>query len=233
MTETTIEAPAAPPLDQLAAALAKFQAEMPTVAKSKTANVPTKSGGSYKYTYADLADVTAAAMPLLSKHGLSFACLPGNGALEGMLLHESGQVLRASLPIHGGGSPQAIGSDLTYMRRYLLGCMTGIVTDDDDDGQAAERSAKRAPAKRAAAKPDPWPQAAEQAANPNAITTQQLAKMGAAMKERGITERADALDFVKDVIGREVESRNDLTKAEASKVIDALQTWGTGAEDPQ
>ncbi len=215
-----------PALDQLATALAAFQAEMPTVAKSKTANVPTKSGGSYKYTYADLADVSAAAMPLLAKHGLSFACLPGNGALTGLLLHKSGQSLTASLPIHGTGSPQAIGSDLTYMRRYLLGCMTGIVTDDDTDGQAAERQAKAhraAPAKKSA---EPWPEAAAQAADPDAITSAQLSKMGAAMRERGITEKADALDFVKDVIGRAVESRNDLTKAEASKVIDALETWG-------
>ena len=141
-------------------------------------------------------------------------------------------MLTAALPIHGGGSPQAIGSDLTYMRRYLLGCMTGIVTDDDDDdGQAAERSAtKRTAARKLAAKAaEPWPQAAEQAANPDAITSSQLQKIGAAMRERGITERADALDFVTAVIGREVQSRNELTKGEASKVIDALETWGKDA----
>ena len=41
----------------LAAALAAFQSEMPTVKKSHKASVPTKAGGSYSSTYADLADV--------------------------------------------------------------------------------------------------------------------------------------------------------------------------------
>ena len=45
----------------LAAALAAFQAEAPTVSKGKTAKVPTKAGGSYSYTYANLADVVEAA----------------------------------------------------------------------------------------------------------------------------------------------------------------------------
>ena len=119
-------------LDKIGAALAHFQAEVPTVAKTKTAKL-----GTYSYTYAGLADVTEAAMPILSKHGLAFVTIPGGGVLTGMLLHESGQSITGSLPITGG-TPQAIGSSLTYMRRYLLGCMTGLVTDDDDDGQLAQ-----------------------------------------------------------------------------------------------
>lgn len=55
------------------------------------------------------------------------------------------------------------------------------------------------------------------------ITASQLRKMGALMKEVGITDRGQALMFVADVIGREVQSRNDLTKGEASDVIDALE----------
>ena len=143
------------PLDQLATALAAFQTEMPTVPKSHTATVKSDKG-SYSYTYADLADVSEAAMPLLAKHGLSFSTLPGPGALTGMLLHKSGQYLTASLPITGG-TPQQVGSSLTYMRRYLLGCMTGIVTDDDDDGliaQASPSASGRKPAGKAAPEPD-------------------------------------------------------------------------------
>ena len=62
----------------LAAALAAVQANMPTVHKGNRATVPTKAGGSYSYTYANLADVVEAAYPLLSKHGLSFSCVPRN-----------------------------------------------------------------------------------------------------------------------------------------------------------
>lgn len=65
---------------------------------------------------------------------------------------------------------------------------------------------------------------------PDGITSAQLKKMGAAMRDRGLTERADALMFVNDVIGREVSSRNDLSKDEASRVIDALENEWPGAE---
>lgn len=59
---------------------------------------------------------------------------------------------------------------------------------------------------------------------PDAITSAQLKTIGAAMRKLGITARADALLYVNDVIGREVESRNDLTKDEASKVIESLES---------
>lgn len=124
----------------LASALAAFQASMPVVAKNKTADT-----GKYRYTYADLADVTAAAMPLLVKHGLAFSACPratdSGYELAGVLLHTSGERLEGALPLHGR-TPQEMGSALTYARRYLLGCLTGIVTDDDDDAQAAN-AAKR------------------------------------------------------------------------------------------
>lgn len=130
-----------PDLDSIAEALIAFQMEMPTVSKSKTAQVPTKSGGSYSYTYADLASVVAAATPLLTKHGLSFTCSPRQGErsyeLAGVLLHSSGQWIEGCLPLNGS-SAQEVGSAITYARRYLLGAMTGIVTDDDDDGASAQ-----------------------------------------------------------------------------------------------
>jgi hypothetical protein len=123
------------------AALIAFQAEMPVVGKNQTATVPMKQGGSYSYTYADLADVTAAATPLLTRHGLAFSCCPRaterGYELVGVLLHVSGTRIEGALPLHGN-TAQDIGSSLTYMRRYLLGCMTGIVTDNDDDGQASQ-----------------------------------------------------------------------------------------------
>ena len=201
----------------IAAALAAFQAEMPTVVKGNKAEVPTKSGGKYTYTYADLADVTEAAMPILSKNGLAFTTCPRlterGYELGGVLLHTSGEKLEGALPI-AGASPQEMGSSLTYMRRYLLGCMTGIVTDDDDDGHLAQAAKK--PAARKAAQPSP------REPSDNGITPQQVAKIGALMGELGLKDRDLALKYVADVIGREVASRNDLSKAEASRVIESL-----------
>ena len=55
------------------------------------------------------------------------------------------------------------------------------------------------------------------------ISEAQQKKMGALMREHRITDKATALAFVGEVIGRPVESRNELTLAEASRVIDTLE----------
>jgi len=65
--------------------------------------------------------------------------------------------------------------------------------------------------------------AAEAATDPELITSAQVKKMAASMNDLGMTDRKMALAYVADVIGRDVESRNDLTKSEAHKVIDALE----------
>jgi hypothetical protein len=156
MTDTLVEetTPApAPVVDvqpvehtNLFLALLAFQKEMPTVPKTKTARVPTKSGGQYTYTYADLAVVSAAATPLLAKHGLVFVATPAPGPhgyeLVGRIIHAATTAeVTGSLPLFGTSS-QDIGGSITYMRRYLMGCLTGIITDDDTD--AAEAPAQRA-----------------------------------------------------------------------------------------
>ena len=137
---TPVENPVDHP--SLAAALVAFQAAMPTVHKGQTARIPGKEGrAGYSYQYADLADVARVAHPLLAKHGLAFSTSPqhldGVGfVLKGTLRHVSGGEDTGVLPITGR-SAQDLGSSLTYLRRYLLGCMTGIVTDEDEDGELA------------------------------------------------------------------------------------------------
>ena len=121
---------------------------MPKVHKGKTATVPTKSGGQYSYAYADLADVVDAAGPLLVKHGLSFSALPrrcedGAYELQGVLRHgPTGGTDSGALPLFGR-SAQELGSAITYARRYLLGCLTGIITDADDDAATAQQAGEQ------------------------------------------------------------------------------------------
>lgn len=54
------------------------------------------------------------------------------------------------------------------------------------------------------------------------ITDAQVKKLAVAMKAAGITDRDDALAYVMSVIGRDVASRNELSKEEASLVIEKL-----------
>lgn len=161
---TTTKAAAAPVVhDSLAAALVAFQAECPTVAKSHTARIPTKGGAPYTYTYADLADTSDAILPVLTRHGMAFIALPrqeadGRYSLVGTLVHTSGEKMEGAVPLHGR-TPQEIGSSLTYMRRYLLCAMTGVVADDDDDGARAQAAEGRTQGSNTdAPKPEPEPE---------------------------------------------------------------------------
>jgi hypothetical protein len=55
------------------------------------------------------------------------------------------------------------------------------------------------------------------------VTQQQLKKIGAAMREAGITERAHALAYIQQAIDVEVASRSELTREQAGRLIDALE----------
>lgn len=129
--------------DNIFAALAAFQGEMPVVKKDERASVQGKDGrASFSYTYADLADIVRAVAPLLSRHGLAFTTYPvrtegGAYELHGALVHTTQGRIEGTFPLFGS-TPQQLGSAITYGRRYLLGCLTGVVTDDDDDAAAAQ-----------------------------------------------------------------------------------------------
>ena len=222
MSETGYAAPPTQPATgKIAAALAAFQGEMPTVPKGHTANVKSDKG-SYSYTYAGLADVTEAAMPLLSKHGLAFVTLPTKGELVGMLLHESGESLSASLPITGG-TPQQIGSSLTYMRRYLFGCMTGLVTDDDDDGRGAQQAGSRSkPARTAPAASLATRSTAEPVETGEVMSAKTRGQLFALFGQKGVAE-AEQLSGVNHVCGTDYTSRSQITEADAQRVIAVLK----------
>jgi hypothetical protein len=54
------------------------------------------------------------------------------------------------------------------------------------------------------------------------LDPEQSERIAALMRDLGITTAADALAYVADVIGRGVESRNDLTAAEATRLIEHM-----------
>ena len=123
------------------AALAWVQAHLPHVGKGST-------NPHFQSRYADLADVAQAILPLTGRAGLAFSTWPtfdedGRYVLVGELEHVSGEKRGGSwlLPT---ANPQAIGSSMTYGRRYMLSALTGVAPDDDD-GQAAARYVPSAP----------------------------------------------------------------------------------------
>lgn len=111
--------------------------------------------------YADLSAILDAVRPALNDHGfvLSFGIPEEREGMAGsqvVLLHKSGNELRSGALyvryIVGRNPAQALGSALTYSKRYAISAFLGIATDDDDDGNGAGDG--QAP-KRAAPKPRP------------------------------------------------------------------------------
>lgn len=145
-----------PPPDEdtggnLAAALAAAQAELPHVGKDNRATVKSDKG-QYSYTYADLAGISAAVLPVLARHGLAWVTMPTmhgeRFVLRYDLMHRSGESVGGWYPLRSDGTPQQMGSAITYARRYCLCAVTGVAPDDDDDGQAAQQQAREAPPRR-------------------------------------------------------------------------------------
>ena len=131
-------------------------AALQSIPRSREARVPMKSGGHYTYSYADLDDTLSYVRPILARFGLAaLQDVTENGRGIGVttrLIHCSGGVMTfGPLPMDGGGNPQAIGSAITYARRYSLLAALGLATEDDD-GQTAARSGQE-PARAAQGSP--------------------------------------------------------------------------------
>ena len=211
------------PTGTLAAALAAVQAHLPDVHKGETAVVPTKTGGKYTYTYASLSDISRAILPLLGANGLAWLAKPlvrpdGRVVLEYKLLHSSGEQEMGEYPLPASGSPQELGSAITYARRYALCSVTGIAPDDDDDGAAAGagyRQGQQAPARTT---PEPTPAPASKP-----MLGSQRRQMFALFTDLGREGRDEQLSLIQWVVRRPLESRGDLTQDEAQEVIAELR----------
>lgn len=224
-------------ISQVAEALAKAQAEFPKLPKDKVAKIESRTGSSYSYRYADLATILEAIRPPLAKHGL--AVVQPVGSEQGLvrvttlILHSSGEFLGCEVAIAYQGDIKALGSAITYARRYALTSMLGLAADEDDDAAAAERggaSRERPAAKPPAAPANPARPAPQQAAAPEPEAGDpknaekkapgEVVAMIRAMQEQGLKD-ADKdlmLAICSSVVGREVTSRKELGPEEAVKI---------------
>ena len=130
---------ASDPCDAVIPAFVKALWEMEDVVKRNRVDA-----GPMRYTYADLGDVLAEARPKLRVEGLAMIQVPTTDhGVSTTLFHESGQWLRfAPLKITpAGGTPQHVGSAITYARRYSALAVLSLATEDDDGRAASVASA--------------------------------------------------------------------------------------------
>jgi len=98
----------------------------------------------FKSKYADLESVWDACRDLLAGNGLSVMQFPGEFidgtmSMTTILAHSSGEWIgqEMSLPVSKPDA-QGSGSALTYMRRYALAAVVGVVQADDDANAAVQ-----------------------------------------------------------------------------------------------
>jgi hypothetical protein len=120
-------------IKNIAGALVKFQASVSKVAKES--NNPF-----FKSKYASLANILDTIQKPLSESGLAISQFPDENALTTIIIHaDSGEWMKSSyvMPVAKQNDPQAMGSAITYARRYALGSILNLNIDDDDDGEKA------------------------------------------------------------------------------------------------
>ena len=129
---------------QLFSALALAQGEIQAAETSKEVEVKKDGQLLYKFKYADLADCLAVIREPLSKNGLALIQIPSLGDenavnMETILGHESGQQISCFMTMYPEKpGPQAIGTVMSYLRRYSLCAIVGVAQFDDDAASATK-----------------------------------------------------------------------------------------------
>ena len=130
-----------PGLKNLFTAMAKAQAQLETASRDK-------DNPFFKSKYADLGEVWKACRVALTSNGISVLQFPihsedGKVHLETILAHSSGESISRtfSVPVVKQDA-QTYGAAITYLRRFSLASVVGVVSELDDDGATASGTTK-------------------------------------------------------------------------------------------
>ncbi|PEN45072.1 recombinase [Bacillus wiedmannii] len=211
-------------ITELAKALVKFNSEVTKIAKD--ADNPF-----FKNNYATLDTIIDEIRPILSKHGLSIMQIPSgdgqNVTLKTLLLHESGEWLESDAltmkPVKN--DPQAVGSCITYARRYSLAAFLSLNTGEDDDGNGATYGKDNPKPKGNSGQTPSKPQGSNGNGNGKASEKQmkmihaKIAHISALTK----TEKQTIEDTLKGNIG--TDNLSEISSQVASKAIEVLMGW--------
>ncbi len=185
----------------LAAALLAAQSEMEQ--PKKTATNP-----HFKSKFAPLDECVRVALAALNKHGIAVmqptvSTDDGRVGVRTLLLGHGEEMVAGELLGNPPDDPQKVGSWLTYFRRYALSSAIMLAAEEDNDAQAAQ------------------PPASKPSAKSGAKSTQKQQQL--------IHVLAGKLDWDDDKLRAALQSRfgcestKDLTKSQASDVIEGMQ----------
>lgn len=201
---------------ELAKALASFHSEVKQPLKDK-------ANPFFKSKYVPLENVVEAITDIAPKHGLSFLQYPVNQddkvGIVTILMHSSGEYIETD-PVFAQpakNDPQAMGSVITYLKRYSLSAVFGITSDEDDDGNKAtfgNNGQKQ------------QPQTQPQMNLPKMISDAQIKAIGAKTNNISNNTGVDQKQVYQSAVThlKINKSTKELTAMEASKIIEYLST---------
>lgn len=199
-------------------AFAEAQAEIPPIPKDK---VVYNKDGSVRYRYASLDTILDTVRPILTRHGFSIlfktACNDKSVTVTCILRHIGGHEEETSFtaPIDPSSNMteiQKYGAALSYAKRYALSSLLGITADEDTDANIETEISDVTVTET---------KTTQENGNgkDNMATEKQIAKIQVLLKDM---PRERRLALVSEIIGRPITSAKDLTRKEASTIIDAL-----------
>lgn len=197
-------------IDQIVKALSAAQGAMKGAKKDSSNN-------HFNRRYADLSSVWEACREALTANGLavvqSASNVDGGVRVSSMLAHVSGQWIADDLivPVRDAG-PQALGSAITYGRRYSLAALVGVAPEDDD-AEAAEARPKADPVK--VGKPENyelWLTQAQVVASKSGLEALQahFKAAPAECRKYAVEQDVDRWQKVKAMVVKANESKGDL-----------------------
>jgi len=128
------------------AAMAEFQSALPVIGKLGLVDYTTNKGRTF-YNYAKLEDIAVAIRPALKRAGLSYRFNQSQNqgwiTVTCIVTHSGGHSESSELTsqpdVSGGKDPlKAIASAISYLRRYTLTGVLGVVVGGEDDDAGAD-----------------------------------------------------------------------------------------------
>lgn len=173
----------------------------------------------FKSKYVPLENVVESITESATKNGLAFSQFPSCDEVTGMItvgtlvMHESGEWIEYDpiklKPVKN--DPQAVGSAITYAKRYALSAIFGITSDQDDDGNEATHPAKK----------QGRPQTKQKIAP--AVATGYEAAINSIIEKTGKNDGSITMWFMKEL---DVTKYGDITtdqQTKADKLIETMQ----------
>lgn len=119
----------------------------------------------FKSNYASLSHILEEISEPLQQAGLVITQWPNGTKLTTMLIHaESGEFFQSDyeMPVAKQNDPQALGSAISYARRYAVTSILSLNIDDDDANKASGKTPENAKKKTPEQPDKPWLNKGEQ-----------------------------------------------------------------------